>query len=83
MALNDSESPLHIQSEKSPADPVSCDYVEVEIMEGDQPRFVLRPHHSEGTPVGTPLILEIEGVRSLSAKLDHILNDEKPSRDAS
>lgn len=75
MALNDSESPIHIEREKSPADPVPCGYIEVEIRDGDQPRFVLRPYHSEGTPVGSPLVLEIEGVRSLSAKLDHILND--------
>jgi hypothetical protein len=75
MALNDTETSIHIEKVKSLTDPLPCDYIDVELSEGDQPRFVLRPHESGGQPVGSPVVLEIEGIRALSAKLDHILND--------
>lgn len=75
MALNDSEHPIHIKKSAEPVAPVPCDYIEVEVLDGAQPRFVLRPHHSEGTPVGMSLVLEIEGIRSLSTKLNHLLKE--------
>jgi hypothetical protein len=76
MGLNDSEAPLHIQRTEHIAEPLPCDYIDVEVSDDEQPRFTLRPHQSGGSPVGSPIFLELEGVHALSAKLAHLLGGE-------
>jgi hypothetical protein len=52
---------------------IACDYVDVERIAGDQPRFRLQPHLSGGR-VGVPAFtLEAEGARGLVQHLQHLL----------
>jgi hypothetical protein len=76
MALKDNETPIHIQKTENIAEPLPCDYIDVAVSDDDQPHFTLRPHRSGGSPIGSALVLEIEGIRALSAKLAHILGNE-------
>jgi hypothetical protein len=75
MTLNDTEMPLHIEKTEKLTTAIPCDYVDVAVSEDDQPRVTLRPHQADGSPVGSPIVLELEGIRALSAKLTHLLVD--------
>jgi hypothetical protein len=79
MALKDNETPIHIQRTANIAEPLSCDYIDVVVSDDVQPHFTLRPHRSGGSPVGSAIVLEIEGIRALSAKLAHILGNDGKS----
>ncbi len=73
MTLERTEQPLHMQKAEEVPGQVQCDYFDVSVLDGDQPRYRLQPHADGGTPVGPALILESEGVRALIQHLEKML----------
>jgi hypothetical protein len=58
------------------SDPIAIDYVDVVREEGNQPRFILKPHLSGGAPASPPFCLEIEGARSLLQHLGSLVRQQ-------
>ena len=54
---------------------IACDYVDVERIAGDQPRFLLQPHLSGGRAGVPAFTLEAEGARGLVQHLQQLLLD--------
>ena len=55
------------------SDILACDYVDVSLEDGDQIRFIFRPHFPGGAVAPAAFSLEVEGARSLSRHLDAVL----------
>lgn len=68
------DDPEDISENPSDVDvPVACDYVDVTLQRGDQPRLVFQPHRHGGAPAGVAFSLELEGARGLSRHLAKLL----------
>jgi hypothetical protein len=76
MALSEYVEPFDVSHIEVSLNPVPCDYIDVSPEEGDQPRFKLQPHKSSGLPIGSAVVLEMEGARALWRKLGQILGEE-------
>jgi hypothetical protein len=75
MTLENTERPLHVRKYDQVPPEVECDYFDVSLLEGDQPRYRLQPHADGGTPIGPGLILESEGARARVQHLEKVLRD--------
>ena len=62
------------QGTSETAKAITCDYVDVVRLTGEQPRFLLQPHLHGGAPM-TAFTLEMEGARGLLQHLRKALQE--------